>query len=338
MPDSPYSEWIYERGNPLIPPPPATASCFKAFWTGKNRNITQHHRIGQTLLLRILHTPPPWPGAPTRLLSFDLQQALYEHVTKRPPLIQFFDIRIPAYCREALLDPLLSMFFFERENQPPFGNTYPLPLLHHSIRMLWFFLEELHPYILACEPHLKDLKLSDSIIQTAKDWPDVKSARKSKVYHNLDYSYTVAENWLWIEETELLESRMAVKRYKNRMMRPEQLRLLEIVTEALMDGIRSKVRQEASLLEVNIEVNRAHSVFHMFAKRVRSERIELLMLKYLEDDGYNEEVVAAVELRSVEFRKYLNELDIRKTPDASMEKSRIMRHPPIADLPVREKE
>ncbi|RPA87090.1 hypothetical protein BJ508DRAFT_357543 [Ascobolus immersus RN42] len=95
-------------------------------------------------------------------------------------------------------------------------------------------------------------------------------------------------------------------RYKHGLLRNNQLELIKVVLENLLAGIEdlSEILEGQELKDGQIVlIRRAAWLLHHFilSERFRSERLELLLLKYIKEEGVNMEVVRGLQAKGELF-------------------------------------
>ncbi|RPA81525.1 hypothetical protein BJ508DRAFT_326420 [Ascobolus immersus RN42] len=309
--------------DPLIPSIPATPSECIEFFEGlaKERHRSSYSAKELEALERefenpeiiearyhkplrqILHTPPPWSGAPVQL-NLRLQQALYEHMETRPPLMQYYQFLIPpAYKDPVQLFDVLRLFC---------AKCYPPALQCVAEQLLCFYLEEVCPYLVTLEPEIAALPLSSSSFLSPKQEDrcaiEIKCLRPTQ-HIKQECLAAVLTFTAHAEDGRVSPS----ERYYRGLLTPDQTRILAVIARAMLSGMRSKIRTRAGAETFEMEARRWLSFLVMFANRVRSERILRLVLVYFDEPGHNRFVAEEVEVKTVAWERERDRL--RNSPD-----------------------
>ncbi|RPA81515.1 hypothetical protein BJ508DRAFT_414749 [Ascobolus immersus RN42] len=224
----------------------------------------------------------------------------------------------PAYGDQALHDQILSLC-------EPF---YP-PFLYEIIKQhLQFYFNELYPYTLSLDPKLVGLPLERSDFESFRgmmsaNLPDTPESHYTIERIHSCYLTAIRNATVGVSED---GETSPVDRYVRGMLTPNQTELIQSIMSSALNAVRFKIRKDASVQELSIEVLFWERFSRMFANRVRSERIEALVLRYLKEVGYNKDVVEGVDMMNFDFEMRMEELVQENSEDAARTFNRMARH------------
>lgn len=198
----------------------------------------------------------------------------------------------------------MSGFLNSNGMTPKARNVIP-PLRSRMLVYLRFYICELIPYLRQDTEILYAIHKNDETEFPLPNWLE----RESKESY---FMSLFLDNIIGLGDS----SNPVRQRYQAGMLREEQIKLLRVVLDGLLSELRWLLDQwedskdklkdwksERGLelwLEILKEIKRAclrsQSLLKNFLarKRFRSERLEVLLLKYLEEEGVNREVVRGV--------------------------------------------
>lgn len=245
---------------------------------------------------RIPQATPPWSGTPPQL-SPELQEALHLHMTAYRSLwMQYYSNYFvpPAYY--GLLFNCIA----------DFSSPYYPPSLHEiGEKAIRFYLVDLYPYVLTLEPVSIFRRVCIMLRgkrQAHYDTPNFPgdcsetSFIKDGFIHVLELmtrSFTPATR-IYVSPAD---------RYTRGLLTAQQSELTSIVLEAMMAGLRSHIRHKRSIKSMSMEMKWWILCVSFVANRSRSERIELLLLRYLKEDGYRRKVVKGIRKSSEKYER-----------------------------------
>ncbi|RPA75045.1 hypothetical protein BJ508DRAFT_418334 [Ascobolus immersus RN42] len=126
---------------------------------------------------------------------------------------------------------------------------------------------------------------------------------------------TPAEMYLWLVLSQLVampgkRSASTCERYHKGLLRTSMVRLLEAALGSFLDELRMLMKHGAPYESLSNACGDWNTAFDTFFtdERFRSERIELLILKYLDEDGIDMELVGGIRLQTEKFRLEYNAL------------------------------
>jgi hypothetical protein len=190
-----------------------------------------------------------------------------------------------AIAKEILIDSFFSGVPF---NGIQYG-ALAIPPLHESIEaFLKFYFDEVSPFITKLQEH--------------------SSQDQIKHYSGISQShYHITFTFRTVLAVYLQRGSYSVhRRYEVGLLRMQHIELLKVVLKTLMldskaiirnveeldENARSQLNLRAVVWELSLAGIRARKLASFFASgQFRSERLELLLMKYLEEDGVNMEIV-----------------------------------------------
>ncbi|RPA75043.1 hypothetical protein BJ508DRAFT_380283 [Ascobolus immersus RN42] len=177
------------------------------------------------------------------------------------------------------------------------NKTHIVPLTQVIEDLLLFFVAELAPYL--CRQH------HSTLINRAR-WNPVHERLPSPAQLQNTYFFRLIESLVYsIPAAGMPIESNFLDRWKAGLVRRELLQLVEVVLRGHIRTLRSMMENGAGYDELCDEST--YSVYHCMrsfwlSNRFRSERTELLILKYLGEDGMNRKVVRGVDLATSDFR------------------------------------
>jgi hypothetical protein len=230
--------------------------------------------------------PPSRDALDRFLLSIDDALPLdYMSKPLQQAVRKYFEARFGTQFRDdCLYQPLMYL-------QP---SNYITPLQQATDEYLLFFIETFSPY---CKQHFFDKEMDKDGV------PAVLLKRNGLIPEQMYLMIVkhIGGSYAGVN---------VQQRYKRGMLRGGVIRLLEITLRALMDELQKLMARGAAYDEFELACrNSVYAVEFLFGShRFRSERLEILLLRYLDELGFNAEVATGVEKATESYRAYRKRL------------------------------